>query len=85
MTLGVDSRRLLSYEKPPVNEVVCSVLFDPIEALLTPHIGFLWQRFQPDYPFCYEVDPLPPKVEVFNNQVIETMLEESDIPYLPRV
>jgi len=42
VTLGVDSRQLLSYEKPPVNEVVCSVLFDPIEALLTPHIGFLW-------------------------------------------
>jgi uncharacterized protein (TIGR04255 family) len=85
VTLGVDSRQLLSYEKPPVNEVICSVLFDPIEALLTPHIGFLWQRFQPDYPFCDDVAPLAPKVEVFNNQVIETMLEVSDIPPLPRV
>lgn len=85
MTLGVDTRRLISYEKPPVNEVVCSVLFDPIKALLTPHIGLLWQRFQPDYPFCDDVAPVAPNVEVFNNHVIETMLQLSDIPPLPRV
>lgn len=85
MTLGTDTRQLISYEKPPVNEVICSVLFDPIEALLTPHIGLLWQRFQPDYPFCNDVTPVAPNVEIFNDQAIETVIQLSNIPPLPRV
>lgn len=85
MTVSANTRQLPSYDKPPVSEVVCSVLFDSIEALLSPHIGLLWQRFQPDYPFCNDVAPLASKVEVFNNQVIKAQLELSDIPPLPRV
>lgn len=85
MTVSVNTRQLPSYDQPPVSEVVCSVLFDSIEALLTPHIGLLWQRFQPEYPFCSDVAPIVPKVEVFNNQITEPQLELSDIPPLPRV
>ncbi len=85
MTVSMDTRQLLSYDQPPVSEVICSVLFDPIEALLTPHIGLLWQRFQPDYPFCHEVPPVEPTIEVFNHQVAEPRLELTDIPPLPRV
>lgn len=85
MTVNVDTKQLLSYARPPVSEVVCSVLFDPIEALLTPHIGLLWHRFQPDYPFCDDVTPIVANMEVFNNQDVESELEFSDIPPLPRV
>ncbi|MEG4582983.1 TIGR04255 family protein [Microcoleus sp. MON1_C5] len=85
MTVSVNTRQLPSYDQPPVSEVVCSVLFDSIEALLSPHIGLLWQRFQPDYPFCDDVAPLPSKVEVFNNPIIEPQLELSNIFPLPRV
>jgi uncharacterized protein (TIGR04255 family) len=73
------------YQAPPVNEVVCSILFAPIEALLTPHVGLLWQRFQPEYPFCHELAPVIPRVEFFNDQVLEHELEFTDIPPLPRV
>lgn len=85
MTISVNTRQLPSYEKPPLSEVVCSVQFDSIDALLSPHIGLLWQRLQPDYPFCDDVAPIRPRVEVFNNQIMETQLELSDIPPLPRV
>lgn len=85
MTVSMNAKQLPSYDQPPVTEVVCSVLFNSLDALLSPHIGLLWQRFQPDYPFCNDVVPLAPKVEVFNNQIIETQLTLSDIPPLPRV
>lgn len=85
MTVSVNTRQLPSYDQPPVSEVVCSVQFDPIEAFLSPHIGLLWQRFQPDYPFCSDVAPIASSVEVVNNQLIEAPLELSDIPPLPRV
>jgi uncharacterized protein (TIGR04255 family) len=78
-------RQLLSYDNPPVNEVVCSVQFDPIEDLRTPHIGLLWQRFQPEYPYCEDVAPIAPRMEVFNNQMVEAQLTFTNIPPLPRV
>jgi uncharacterized protein (TIGR04255 family) len=90
MNTSTNSLELPHYEKPPVVEVVCGILFDPIETLLTPHIGILWQKFQPDYPFCSDVAPLAPKVEVFNES-IETQqirladIRLTDVPPLPRV
>ena len=85
--VGADTKKLPSYEQPPVTEVVCSVLFKSIEGLLTPHIGLLWQRFQPEYPFCDDVAPIAPRIETFGEQDIEPepMVELSDIPPLPRV
>ncbi|MEQ9550044.1 MAG: TIGR04255 family protein [Coleofasciculus sp. G3-WIS-01] len=83
--VGENSRKLPSYEEPPVTEVVCSVLFKSIEEFLSPHIGLLWQRFQPEYPFCNDVAPITPRIEVFNQPEIEPIVELSDIPPLPRV
>jgi uncharacterized protein (TIGR04255 family) len=64
--------------------VACSVLFPSLEGLLSPHVGLLWQRFQPEYPFCDDVVPIPPRVEVFKNQDVESQLKLSSIPPLPR-
>jgi len=79
MTVNINSTQLPSYDHPPVSEVVCSVVFDSIEALLTTHIGLLWERFQPDYPFCDDAAP------IFAPQMTETQLKMSNIPPLPRV
>lgn len=85
MTVGADAGKLPSYDLPPVTEVACSVLFSSIEQLLSPHIGLLWQQFQPEYPFCDDVAPIAPKIEVFGNQNIEPEFELSHVPPLPRV
>jgi uncharacterized protein (TIGR04255 family) len=45
----------------------------------------LWESFQPEYPFFDDVAPIAPKIELFGNQVIESELQLSDIPPLPRV
>jgi len=79
-----DSKQLPSYEQPPLIEVVCSVQFSSLEGLLSPHLGVLWQRFQPDYPFCDDLTPITPKIEFSEQQKIE-QVTISNIPELPRV
>ncbi|NEP14223.1 MAG: TIGR04255 family protein [Symploca sp. SIO2C1] len=85
MIAGADIKKLPSYEQPPLTEVACSVLFNSIEGLLSPYLGLLWQRFQPEYPFCDDAAPIDPRIEVFGEQVIEPMVELTNIPQLPRV
>jgi uncharacterized protein (TIGR04255 family) len=52
------STAIISYEDPPVNEVVCGLIFKGIAALKIPHIGLLWQRFRDDFPTCEHAEPL---------------------------
>lgn len=85
MTVGASTGKLPSYGQPPVTEVACSVLFPSLEGLLSPHIGLLWQRFQPEYPFCDDVVPIAPRVEIFDDQNVEPQLKLSNVPPLPRV
>jgi uncharacterized protein (TIGR04255 family) len=82
--VGVDTGKLPSYDQPPITEVACSVLFPSLEGLLSPHIGLLWQKFQPEYPFCDDVVPIAPRIEIFDNQDAEPQLKLSNIPPLPR-
>lgn len=85
MTPEANSGKLPSYEQPPLTEVACSVLFQPIAGLLSPYIGLLWQEFQPDYPICDDVAPIAPRIETFGQQSIGQKIELSQIPQLPRV
>jgi uncharacterized protein (TIGR04255 family) len=76
-------QKLPHYANPPVTEVAFSIFFSSID-ILTPHIGRLWDEFQPNYPSCSDVAPLIPKVEIFN-ETIEAEFRFTDIPPLPRV
>jgi uncharacterized protein (TIGR04255 family) len=72
------------YDNPPVNEVVCGVLFRPVESLLAPHLGLLWECFKEDYPTCQEVPPIIPIIESFERSP-KTQPQFAEIPPLPRV
>jgi len=85
-----DSPRFPVFENPPVMEVVCGVLFTPIQALLAPHFGLLWETYQPDYPQCQEAPPLLPVIENFDSSVpmstpADSVLQFSEVPPLPRI
>jgi uncharacterized protein (TIGR04255 family) len=56
------------YEKPPVNEVVCGILFERINELLNPYLGMLWAKYRSEYAKCQEVAPLVPVIENFDQQ-----------------
>lgn len=73
--------RLISYAQPPLVEVVCGVLFEPLESLLMPHIGRLWELFRDDYPVCSERDHLLPVVEEYGDGPRELLAE---MPSRPR-
>ena len=79
----MSERVLPEYERPPVNEVVCGVLFRPIEQLLAPYLGLLWERFQPDFTKCQEVAPLTPVIEPLEGEP-QAELQLSEVPPLPR-
>jgi uncharacterized protein (TIGR04255 family) len=74
---------LPEYENPPVDEVVCGVLFEPVKGFLLPHYGLLWEKFRPDYPHCQEVSPLMPIIETFDD-LPSPEVEFTEIP-LPRI
>jgi uncharacterized protein (TIGR04255 family) len=83
----VDSKMenpLPDFENPPVTEVVCGVLFKPINAFLTPYLGLLWEKYKSDYPESREVAPLDPIIERYD-ELPQIMLDISNVPPLPRI
>ena len=75
---------LPEYANPPLNEVVCGVLFKSLDLLLTPYLGVLWQHYKDNYPTCQEVPPIIPIIESFERQP-KPKPELTEIPPLPRV
>ncbi len=78
-----DPKTFTDFEHPPVIEVVCGVLFKPLEALLAPHLGILWQKFKDEYPTCQEQPPLASVIERFDESP-SVQIEFTDRPPLPR-
>ena len=70
MITGDNSGKLPHYDEPPVTEVAFSVLFLPLEGLLSPHIGLLWERFQPEYPYCTDSNPIVPELQAIEKVAI---------------
>ena len=79
-----DQAPLPEYQRPPVIEVVCGAMFQPINSLLAPHLGLLWAKLRSEFPHCQEVLPLAPVIERPDGQATVDV-ELSDIPPLPRI
>ena len=64
-------KQTIEFENPPIHEIVCGVLFNPIKDLRTGYFGILWQKFKHDFPGVEDHSPiLPISEEDFNNQTI---------------
>lgn len=76
----------LYFEKPPVDEVVLSVLFKPLNKFLAPHLGEIWQEFKKDrFVRIVERPPVNPTIDIFPNQSEETEFEISNVPPFARI
>ncbi|NOT00313.1 MAG: TIGR04255 family protein [Phycisphaerales bacterium] len=76
---------LPKFDQPPVIEVVCGILFHPLDAMLAPHFGQFWERLRAEgYTSCQEQMPLAPIVELFGEQP-SLEIQFSDKPPLPRI
>ena len=74
--MNTTEQRTIKYENPPINEIVCGVLFESINGLRVGHLGLLWQRFKSDFPKFEDHNPIGPITEEDLNP---------DKPRLPRV
>lgn len=78
-------QRKLDFARPPVEEVVLSVLFNPLDRLLAPHLGEIWQEFKKDgFAHIVERPPVVPAVEM-SVPVQDAQLRFSDAPDLARI
>jgi uncharacterized protein (TIGR04255 family) len=64
-----DKPNIVDFDNPPLVEVVCGVQFKPVH-LFTPHIGLLWQQYQPEYPVFREMPPLLNQPQVLPHPAI---------------
>jgi uncharacterized protein (TIGR04255 family) len=56
------------YRNPPITEMFCGLVFEPIATLKIPHYGLFWNEFRTDYPYCQHAAPIgfsPPNDESF--------------------
>ena len=81
MSIGIGSSQFLSeYKNPPVDEVVCGILFEPLKQFLVPHFGLLWDKFKKEYPRFRHVDPLMPVVESATGSRPDEVISEVPLP-----
>lgn len=79
-------QKKLDFARPPVDEVVFSVLFQSLDSLLAPHLGRIWQEFVEDgFVNIEEQPPVSPIVEEFPNRILEPQLEVLRAPNLARI
>ncbi len=75
----------LYFARPPVDEVVLSVLIRPLDKLLAPHLGEIWKEFKRDgFVNITEHPPVVPAVEKFPNPTKKPEWR-INVPDLPRI
>ena len=73
----------VSYEHPPLIEVVCGVQFEAVPQLTIGHLGILWSHSYRDYNECVEMFPLStPLDDLPENRITNAPTEK--LPQMPR-
>jgi uncharacterized protein (TIGR04255 family) len=83
--MNSDELESLHFELPPINEVVCGLMFDPVTEMLATHLGLLWERYKPDYATVKEVPPLASQIELVPGVKPDPLILFSEMLPLPRV
>jgi uncharacterized protein (TIGR04255 family) len=76
----------VQFDRPPVVEVVCGVLFATAKPLHGAQLGLYWQRIREKFPRIEEAPPLIPRIEVpgVASGPLQFGLGLSDLPPLRR-
>jgi len=82
--MTTDDLDTLNYETPPINEVVCGLMFEPLKELLAPHLGLLWERYKPGFTTCKQQPPIAVQIERPEGTLTEAQMVFDELP-LPRV
>ena len=66
---------LPTYERPPLNEVVYGVQFNPPQDFTSVHIREVWDLFRSEFPVVDEQPPLQPQFETFGGAATQMGLQ----------
>jgi len=79
-------KKELDFARPPVNEVVLSVVFEPLDRFLAPHLGEIWQEFK-RFGFVYTKvqGAVPPAIESFSDQISGPHVRINNVPNFDRI
>jgi uncharacterized protein (TIGR04255 family) len=55
--------RRVRFDRPPVVEVLCGVMFGSLQRLQTAHVGMFWDLIRKDFPKVQEAPPMPTVIE----------------------
>src|SRR4051794_2053241 len=58
------SKPLPEFERPPLNEVVIGVQFEPLPSFHIAHLGRFWSRIRERYPFTEDQAPILTQIEL---------------------
>ena len=75
--MNTTEQQTITFAHPPIDEIVCGILFDSIKGLQAGHLGSLWEQFKPDFSRTEDQSVLGP--------LSEEELNFRQIPPLPRV
>ena len=76
----------LDFVRPPIEEVVLSVLFESLAGFLAPHLGEIWQELKKEGFVNIAEQPLVlPTMEHFSNIGGESELHIGNVPNLARI
>jgi uncharacterized protein (TIGR04255 family) len=76
----------LDFARPPVDEVVLSVLFQSLDKLMAPHLGEIWQEFKNDgFINITEHAQVPPAIETFPIPSQRSGQFQFNVPDLARI
>lgn len=73
-----------TFDKPPINEVVCGLTFRHLVSMQAPHYGLFWQTIRKQFPKTRTVPPLNAPIEVGAGQGISFTVDPT-VAQLPRV
>ena len=57
----------ISFSKPPIQEVVYSLQFEPLNKFNLGHLGLIWDLYRADYPNVEQDDPIAHEIERFGS------------------
>ena len=79
---------LPDFGRPPINEVVLSVQFEPLDPLLTHHLGMFWETIRERYPRAEVHPPIESAFERLGSPVVRPpgiQIEFAQPPLFPRL
>ena len=81
-----DLHKKLDFARPPVEEVMLSILFQPLDRFFAPHLGEIWQEFKKSgFVHTSAQGAVPPAIESFSNQIPEPQVRISNVPDFDRI